>query len=105
LQNFKSPVDVSTEDLKHVSEMLCECILKETIDRKGNFYNGAPGVYCSQKLETHSISFSQVLLPEKLACLSWLGSDTACFKQFSHDSVQTSPVESNLNLDVILACL
>jgi hypothetical protein len=37
LQDFKSVVDVSTEDLKRVLEMLCEYILKETIDRKGNF--------------------------------------------------------------------
>jgi hypothetical protein len=42
LQDFKSPVDVATEDLKRVREMLCEYILKEIIDRKGNFYNGAP---------------------------------------------------------------
>jgi hypothetical protein len=42
LQDFKVVVDVSTEDLKRVREMLCEYILKETIDRKGNFYNGAP---------------------------------------------------------------
>jgi hypothetical protein len=41
LQDFKSPVDVSTEDVKRVREMLCEYILKETIDRKGNFYSGA----------------------------------------------------------------
>jgi hypothetical protein len=60
--------------------MLCEYILKETIDRKGNFYSGAPWVYCDQKHETHSIFFSQVLLPEKPALLAWLGSDTAWFK-------------------------
>jgi hypothetical protein len=42
LQDFKSIVDVSTEDLKLVLEMLCEYILKESIDRKGNLYNGAP---------------------------------------------------------------
>jgi hypothetical protein len=42
LQDFKSPVDVSTEDLKRVREMLCEYILKETIDRKVNFYSAAP---------------------------------------------------------------
>jgi hypothetical protein len=30
------------EDVKRVQEMLCEYILKETIDRKGNFYSGAP---------------------------------------------------------------
>jgi hypothetical protein len=42
LLDFKSVVDVSTKDLKHVREMLCEYILKETIDRKGNFYSGAP---------------------------------------------------------------
>jgi hypothetical protein len=42
LQDFKSPVDVSIKDVKHVREMLCEYILKETIDRKGNFYDGAP---------------------------------------------------------------
>jgi hypothetical protein len=41
LQYFKSLVHVSTEDLKRVREMLCEYILKETIDRKGNFYSGA----------------------------------------------------------------
>jgi hypothetical protein len=44
-------------------------------------------------------------LPEKPAWLAWLGSDTAWFSQFSHDSIQTSPDESNLKLDVILACL
>jgi hypothetical protein len=27
--------------------MLCVYILKETINRKGNFYNGAPWVHCS----------------------------------------------------------
>jgi hypothetical protein len=42
LQDFKSVVDVSTEDLKRVWEMSCEYILKETIERKDNFYNGAP---------------------------------------------------------------
>jgi hypothetical protein len=62
---FQSFVDVSTEDLKRVREMLCEYILKETIYQKGNFYNGAPWVHCSRKLETHSVFFSQVLLPEK----------------------------------------
>jgi hypothetical protein len=41
LQEFKTPLGISTEDLKCVQEMLCEYILKETIDRKGNFYNGA----------------------------------------------------------------
>jgi hypothetical protein len=46
-----------------------------------------------------------VLLPEKPSWLAWLGSDTAWFRQFSHDSIQTSPDESNLKLDVILACL
>jgi hypothetical protein len=35
-------VDVSIEDVKRVREMLWEYILKETIDRKGNFYGGAP---------------------------------------------------------------
>jgi hypothetical protein len=102
LQYFKPPVDVSTEDVKRV---LCEYILKETIDRKSNFYSGAPWVYCGQKLETHSVFFSKVLLLEKPDCLAWLGSDTAWFSQFSHDSIQTSPDESNLKLDVILACL
>jgi hypothetical protein len=105
LQDFKSPVDVSTKDVKRVREMLCEYILKETIDRKGNFYSGAPWVYCGQKLETHSVFFSQVFLPEKPAWLAWSGSDTAWFRQFSHDSIQTIPDESNLKLDVILACL
>jgi hypothetical protein len=42
LQDFKPPIDVYTEDVKCVREMLCEYILKETIDRKGNFYRGAP---------------------------------------------------------------
>jgi hypothetical protein len=60
--------------------MLCEYIPKETIDRKGNLYSGAPWVYCDQKLETHSVFFGQVLLPEKPACLAWLGSDTAWFR-------------------------
>jgi hypothetical protein len=48
---------------------------------------------------------NQVLLPEKPAWLAWLGSDTAWFRQFSHVSIQTIPDESNLKLDVILACL
>jgi hypothetical protein len=42
LQDFKPPVDVSIEDVKCVREMLCEHILKETIDQKGNLYSGAP---------------------------------------------------------------
>jgi hypothetical protein len=42
LQDFKPHVDVSIEDVKRVWEMLCEYILKETIDQKGNFYSGAP---------------------------------------------------------------
>jgi hypothetical protein len=42
LQDFKPPGDVSIEDVKRVREMLCEYILKETIDRKGNFYSGTP---------------------------------------------------------------
>jgi hypothetical protein len=42
LQDFKPPIDVSIEDVKRVREILCEYILKETIDRKGNFYSGAP---------------------------------------------------------------
>jgi hypothetical protein len=37
LQDFKVVVDVSTEDLKRVHKMLCEYIIKETIDQKGNF--------------------------------------------------------------------
>jgi hypothetical protein len=60
--------------------MLCEYIPKEAIDWKGNLYSGAPWVYCDQKLETHSVFFSQVLLPEKRAWLAWLGSDTAWFR-------------------------
>jgi hypothetical protein len=80
LQDFKHPVDVFIEDVKRVREMLCEYIPKEPIDRKGNLYSGAPWVYCDQKLETHSIFFSQVLLPEKPAWLAWLGSDTAWFR-------------------------
>jgi hypothetical protein len=95
LQDFKPPVDVSTEDVKRVREMLCEYILKEAIDRKGKFYSGAPWVYSDQKLETHSVFFSQVLLPKKPAWLDWLGSDSAWFSLFSHDSIQTRPDESN----------
>jgi hypothetical protein len=105
LQDFKPPVDVSIEDVKRVQEMLCEYIPKEAIDWKGNLYSGAPWVYCDQKLETHSVFFNQVLFPEKLAWLDWLGSDTSWFSLFSHDSIQTSPDESNLKLDVILASL
>jgi hypothetical protein len=52
--------------------MLCEYILKETIDQKGMFYIGAPWVYYDQKLETHSVFFSQVLLMRKLlGLLGW----------------------------------
>jgi hypothetical protein len=85
--------------------MLCEYILKDTIDRKGNFYSGAPWVYYDQKLETHSVFYSRVSLPKKLAWLAWFGSDTTWIRQFSHDSIQQSPDESNLKLDVILANL
>jgi hypothetical protein len=46
-----------------------------------------------------------VLLPEKPAWLAWLGSDTAWFSLFSHDSIQTSLDESNLKLDMILDSL
>jgi hypothetical protein len=105
LQDFKPPIDISTEDVKRVREMLCEYILKETIDQKGKFYCGAPWVYCDHKLETHSVFFSQVLLPEKPAWLAWLGSDTAWFSLFFHDSIQTRSNESNLKFDVILASL
>jgi hypothetical protein len=42
LQDFKVAANVSMEDLKSVREMLCDYILKETLNRKGNFYNGAP---------------------------------------------------------------
>jgi hypothetical protein len=42
MQDIKPLVDVSTEDVKRVQEMLCEYVLKETIDRKGKFYSGAP---------------------------------------------------------------
>jgi hypothetical protein len=105
LQDFKPSVDVSIEDVKRVRGMLWEYIPKEAIDRKGNLYSGAPWVYCVQKLETHSVFFSQVLLPEKPAWLAWFGSDSAWFSLFSHDSIQTSPDESNLKLDVILAGL
>jgi hypothetical protein len=59
----------------------------------------------TRNVETHSVFFSHVLLSEKPAWLAWLGSDTAWFSQFSHDSIQTSPDESNLKLDVILASL
>jgi hypothetical protein len=59
----------------------------------------------TRNVETHSVLFSQVLLPEKPAWLAWLGSDTAWFNLFSHDSIQTSIDESNLKLDVILAIL
>jgi hypothetical protein len=44
-------------------------------------------------------------LPKKPTWHAWLRSDTAWFRQFSHDSIETSPDESNLKLDVILACL
>jgi hypothetical protein len=73
---FQTSCNVSIEDVKHVREMLCEYILKESIDRKGNFYTDASWVYCDQKLETHSVFFGQVLLPEKPAWLAWLGLDT-----------------------------
>jgi hypothetical protein len=59
----------------------------------------------TKNVETHSVFFSHVLLPEKPSWLASLGSDTAWFSLFSHDSIQTSPNESNLKLDVILASL
>jgi hypothetical protein len=104
LQDLKPLVDVSIEDVKRPGDVV-QVHSKEAIDRKGNLYSGAPWVYCDQKLETHSVFFSQVLLPEKPAWLAWLGSDIAWFSLFSHDSIQTSPNESNMKLDVILASL
>jgi hypothetical protein len=59
----------------------------------------------TRNVETHSVFFSEVLLPDKPSWLAWLGSDTAWFSLFSRDSIQTSPDESNLKLDVILASL
>jgi hypothetical protein len=64
----------STEDQKWAREMLCGYILKETIDRKGNFYNGAPWVRCSQKLETCYIQSSLdrcCFLRNLLSLLGW----------------------------------
>jgi hypothetical protein len=88
--------------------MSCEYIPKETIDWKGNLYSGSPWVYCDQKVETHSVfTWSGVLAWE--TCLACLVGVRYClvqgFTQFSYDSIQTSPDESNLKLDVILACL
>ncbi|PVH37861.1 hypothetical protein PAHAL_5G392800 [Panicum hallii] len=37
--DFNAALTVSIEDLKPVREMLCEFILKETLDPKGNFYS------------------------------------------------------------------
>jgi hypothetical protein len=59
----------------------------------------------TRNVETHSVFFGQMLFPEKPAWLAWLGSDTAWFSLFSHDSIQISLDESNLKLDVILASL
>jgi hypothetical protein len=42
LQDFKAALNISTEDLKSIREMLCEYILNETLNQKSNFYNGAP---------------------------------------------------------------
>jgi uncharacterized membrane protein len=105
LKDFKPPVDVSIEDVNCVQEMLCEYILKETIDRKGNFYGGAPWVYCGQKLELIQSSLVRCRCLRNLLGLAWLGIDTAWFRRFTHDSIQTSHDESNLKLYVILACL
>jgi hypothetical protein len=110
LQDFKPLVDVSIEDVKRVREMLCEYKPKEAIDWKGNLYSGAPWVYCDQKLETHLVFFSQVLLPEKPAWLAWLGSDTAWFRASGSFLITPSKqalmrVTSNLSINVILLCL
>jgi hypothetical protein len=83
----------------HVGEMLCEYILtdRETstmVHRK---------LFVARNLKLIQSFFCQVLLPEKPSWLAWLGSDTAWFRQFSYDSIQTSPDESNLKFDVILA--
>jgi hypothetical protein len=71
LQDFKPPVDVSIEDVKRVQEMLCEYILKETIDWKDKLYSSSPWVYCDQKLETHLVFFSQVMVRNLLGLLGW----------------------------------
>jgi hypothetical protein len=39
LQHFKAALTISIEDLKPVWKMLCEFILKETLDPKGYFYS------------------------------------------------------------------
>jgi hypothetical protein len=84
--------------------MLCKYILKETLDRKGNFYNGALWVHCSQKLET----FCNKACLVKCCCLRFLLS----FLGWSHmllpslDSFLMTPSKQvmtrNLKLDVIL---
>jgi hypothetical protein len=48
--------------------MLCEYILKETINRKET-----STMEHFEFIETHSVFFSQVLLPEKPSWLAWLG--------------------------------
>jgi hypothetical protein len=83
--------------------MLCEYILKETIDRKDNFYNGAPCVHCSQKLETCCIQSSLV----RCCCLKNLLGLLGCGQMLpSSDSFLMTPSKqalmSNLKLDVIL---
>jgi hypothetical protein len=83
--------------------MLCEYILKETIDRKGNFYNGAPWVHCSQKLETCYIQSSLVkycCLRNLLGLLGW-GQMLLCAGSFLMTPSKQA-LMSNLKLDVIL---
>jgi predicted metal-binding transcription factor (methanogenesis marker protein 9) len=67
LQDFKPLVDVSTEEVKCVREMLCEYIVKETIDRKASSIVVHREFIVTRNVETHSVFFSQLLLPEKLA--------------------------------------
>jgi hypothetical protein len=75
--------------------MLCEYILKETINRRATsiMVHREFIVARNLKLLAAFSLLSQVLLPEKPAWLAWLGSDVVWFRQFSHDSIQTSPDE------------
>jgi hypothetical protein len=72
LQYFKPPVVVSTEDVKHAREMLCEYILKETINRKGNFYSGAPWFIVTRNLKLIQSSLVRCCcLRNLLGLLGW----------------------------------
>jgi hypothetical protein len=76
LQDFNPPVDVSIEDVKRVREMLCEYILKKTINRKVTSTVVHREFIMARNLKLIQSSLVGCCCLRNLLGLAWLGSDT-----------------------------